>query len=118
VERDHARELLPVAYIRACIPPSRTDALLSRAQSKFVEIRYRGPDQVARSPCDRIIPRVLVQLGELRGVIYASDRSGDGVKRTYIHFMERPPMLACNAGGDQLYIVGGNYRVTSRGIEG
>ena len=107
-----------MAYIRARVAPLQTDALLSRAQSKFVEIRHRRPDQVVRSSCDRIIPRVLVQLGELRGVIYASDRSGDGVKRTYIHFMERPPMLACNARGDQLYIIGGGYRVTRRGIEG
>lgn len=107
-----------MAYIRACDPPIRTDALLSPAQSKFVEIRQRWPDQLVHGPCDRLIPPVLVQLGELRGVIYASDRCGDGVKRTYIHFMERPPILACNAGGDQLYIVGGGYRVTRRGIEG
>jgi hypothetical protein len=32
--------------------------------------------------------------------------------------LENPPMLACNAAGTQLYILGGQYRVTRRGIEG
>jgi hypothetical protein len=68
--------------------------------------------------CARSIPRVLVHVGRLRGLIYASDRDGGRVDRTYIHFMERPPVLACNPSGDQLYILGGRYRVTGRGIEG
>lgn len=55
-------------------------------------------------------------IGALRGVIYTR---GDGAaKRTYVHFMEDPPRLACDAQGRQLYVVGGSYRVTPRGIEG
>ena len=38
--------------------------------------------------------------------------------RTYIHFMDTPPILASDPAGHQLYVVGGNYRVTDRGIEG
>jgi hypothetical protein len=64
------------------------------------------------------MPRVLVQFGELRGLIYATDRGRPGMGRTYIHFMERPPLLACNSRGDQLYVLGGDYRITRRGIEG
>ena len=64
------------------------------------------------------MPRVLVQIGELRGLIYATDRGSPGISRTYIHFMKRPPLLACNSHGDQLYVLGGDYRVTRRGIEG
>ena len=67
--------------------------------------------------CRRTVPSVLVQLGTLRGLIYSADR-GDGGVRTYIHFMEQEPLLACDARGTQLYIVGGRYRVTRRGIEG
>jgi hypothetical protein len=58
----------------------------------------------------------LVRVGALRGLIYAADR-GRGM-RTYIHFMEEEPILTCNTDGTQLYILGGNYRVTRRGIEG
>jgi hypothetical protein len=41
-----------------------------------------------------------------------------GRPRTYIHFMEDPPRLVTDATGRRLFIVGGSYRVTSRGIEG
>jgi hypothetical protein len=51
-------------------------------------------------------------------LIYRSDRGCRGRPRTFIHFMDRPPLLACNTGGSQLYILGGRYRVTRRGIEG
>jgi len=54
----------------------------------------------------------------LRALVYAADRGGKGVKRSYIHFMDRPPILACNVAGDQLFIIGGSYRITPRGIEG
>jgi len=65
-----------------------------------------------------VIPDVLVQIGRLKGVIYSSDRGRRGRSRTYVHFMETPPTLACDPGGTQLYVIGGRYRVTPRGIEG
>jgi hypothetical protein len=68
-------------------------------------------------PCRREMPEVLVRLGQLRGVIYSSGR-GDGVGKTYIHFMEDPPLLTCDPKGSQLYVVGGSYRITRKGIEG
>ena len=60
----------------------------------------------------------LRHIGRLRALIYASDRGARGVPRTFIHFMRRWPRLACDRSGRQLFIVGGNYRVTPRGIEG
>ena len=71
-----------------------------------------------RRPCRRLMPNVLVKSGRLRGVIYSSDKEQCGRPRTFIHFMDTPPLLASDADGKQLYIVGGKYRVTSRGIEG
>lgn len=65
---------------------------------------------------DEMTSRVLVDLGELRGLIYRTDR--DGVAKTFIHLMESPPRLMYDPRGNQLYIVGGRYRVTRRGIEG
>jgi hypothetical protein len=32
--------------------------------------------------------------------------------------MDTPPILASDPAGRQLFILGGNYRVTERGIEG
>jgi hypothetical protein len=59
-----------------------------------------------------------VELGELLGVIYRANNGFMGNRKAYIHMMEEPPFLVSNLEGTQLYIVGGNYRVTSRGIEG
>ena len=79
--------------------------------------RFAGPE-VIRTSCRRVMPEVLVHLGYLKGLIYSSDKGECGRPRTYIHFMETPPRLTSNPEGTQLYIVGGNYRVTERGIEG
>ena len=69
--------------------------------------------------CEQMrLPDTLVDLGSLRGLIYSADRDGCGVAKTFIHFMETPPRLMCDPRGNQLYVVGGRYRVTRRGIEG
>ena len=65
-----------------------------------------------------MIPPVVVELGELVGLIYRSDKGQPGQPLTYIHQMEDPPRLVSNIEGTQLYIVGGSYRVTPQGIEG
>ena len=75
-------------------------------------------DRVQRVACDRRMPPVVVSLGELVGVMYRSDKWQRGQPRVYVHRMRTPPQLASNVAGTQLYIVGGNYRITERGIEG
>lgn len=76
------------------------------------------PHKLVRTYCSRVIPEVLVDIGRLKAVIYSSDRGQSGMPRTYIHFMQVPPTLACDVTGRQLYIVGGQYRIGRRGIEG
>jgi hypothetical protein len=77
-----------------------------------------GPSRVVKIHHPRLIPPVVVELGDLMGLIYRSDKGQAGQPRTYIHFMESPPRLVTNIEGTQLYIVGGSYRVTPQGIEG
>ena len=88
------------------------------ARSLFDEFHSFPPLEVIREPCRRVIPKVLVHIGELRGLIYSSDKGRKGRPQTYIHFMEEPPRIACDPEGKQLYIIGGNYKVTARGIDG
>jgi hypothetical protein len=76
------------------------------------------PSHVVKVQHPRVIPPVVVELGELVGVMYRSDKGQPGQPRTYIHRMENPPRLVSNIEGTQLYIVGGSYHVTSQGIEG
>lgn len=62
--------------------------------------------------------RDLEPVGLLRALVYTSDFESPGRPRTYIHFMQTWPRLMRNREGNQLYIVGGRYRVTPRGITG
>ncbi len=91
---------------------------LDQALGRYRLFHRRPAGGVERMRCRRLMPEVLVRLGELKAVIYRSDRGRSGRPRTYIHFMEEPPVLACDPGGTQLYVLGGKYRVTSNGIDG
>lgn len=62
-------------------------------------------------------PPRLLRVGDLVGLIYRSDRRHPGRPRTYVHFMRYPPRLVCDPTGRQLYILGGRYHVSRRGIE-
>jgi hypothetical protein len=64
------------------------------------------------------MPAVVIELGELAGLVYRTDKGQPGQERTFIHFLQDPPQLVSNVEGTQLYIVGGRYRVTAAGIEG
>lgn len=97
---------------------ARQDGFLERAKSLFESFHCYAPPEIIRMRCRRTIPRTLVRLGELRAVIYRSDRAQPGRPRTFIHFWDAPPMLACDPHGRQLYILGGTCRVTRKGIEG
>lgn len=77
-----------------------------------------GPSRMIRFRHPRLIPEVVVDLGALVGLIYRSDKGQPGRSRAYIHLLQDPPRLVSNVEGTQLYIVGGSYRVTRRGIEG
>ena len=113
-----------MAYIRS-MPFSTPDQVsegcapsLGIARKLFQQFHSFEAPCVLRRKCRRSMPNVLVNLGQLRGLIYRSDKDQCGTPQTFIHFMEAPPLLACDPEGKQLYILGGNYRITARGIEG
>jgi hypothetical protein len=90
-----------------------------QARRLFETFHAFAPPTLLQQRCERKIPDVLVKLGRLRGLIYTSDKGRCGQPpRTYIHFMNTMPLLACDPAGKQLHILGGRYRVTARGIEG
>jgi hypothetical protein len=88
------------------------------ARALFETFNQFPPDRVVKVRHARVMPTVVVQLGELVGLIYRSDKGHRCTPRTYIHFMEDPPRLVSNTQGTQLYVVGGSYHVSARGIEG
>ena len=110
--------LVRISVRRHFNDPTGAGELLHEARGLFHRFHCFDAPWVLRRPCPRIIPQVLVNLGELRGLIYRSDRGQCGQPRTFVHFFETPPQLTCDVGGGQLYLQGGRYRVTRRGIEG
>lgn len=97
----------------------RGDSLSSRqGQHLYQRFNQFPASQVQRVPHNRRIPPTVVSLGELVGLMYRSDKWQQGKPRIFVHHLETPPQLVCNPAGTQLYIVGGNYRITERGIEG
>ncbi len=97
---------------------SVADGKLDRARALYERFHCFPSAQLRSQACRREIPRVLVGLGELCGVIYRSDRGQCGQPRPFVHFFQQPPQLACDADGRQLFVLGGNYQVTRRGLEG
>ena len=66
----------------------------------------------------RVLRLPLDTLGELRGVIYRKRGLPGEAPKNYVHFFKQPPLLAADPMGRRLFIIGGQYRVTRRGIEG
>lgn len=78
----------------------------------------REPDRIDRARLASP-PRVLVELGELRALVYRAARGASaGGARSYVHFFAQPPRLLADASGRRLFIEGGTFRVTRRGLEG
>lgn len=92
------------------------EAQLARAKRLFETFAGFGAPRIAGKRVDTVMPEALVDLGALRGVIYTRDHGGG--RRNYIHFMDDPPRLMCDPDGRQLYVRGGSYCITHRGIEG
>jgi hypothetical protein len=99
-------------------PPGVPCACLNEARCRFERFHRFAPHAILRARCSRLIPPVLVHVGELRALVYRSDRGQCGKPRNFIHFLHTPAVLASDPAGRQLYVVGGRYRVTNRGIEG
>jgi len=66
----------------------------------------------------QVIRPPMTPVGELRGVIYRRAGLPGEVPKNYVHFFKQAPLLAADSMGRKLFIIGGHYRVTKRGIEG
>jgi hypothetical protein len=86
----------------------------AKLYQQFTRMPARSIERVAHA---RLMPPVVIEIGRLAGLVYRSSK-WVGRPRTYIHFMDDPPRLVSDATGRRLFIVGGSYRVTPKGIEG
>lgn len=79
----------------------------------------RVPDALTVMTVEKeIMPDVVAELGPLTAIEYRVTLSS-GEKVTMRHtFGRQKPLLVCDADGKGLWIVGGKFKVTERGIEG
>jgi hypothetical protein len=90
------------------------------AEGLYEAFHRRPPDRVTRRRLPREIPETLVHLGRVRAIVYSARRGrppGGERPRTFVHVFDTPPELTCDPEGRQLFLLGGGYRVTRRGIE-
>jgi hypothetical protein len=92
--------------------------VIDNARDAYREFHWGVParkvDRRAVSPR----PTVLVGLGTLHDVTYATNKKGDGPSLYNHKFEGKKPLLAMDFDNERLHVVGGSYTVTKRGIEG
>lgn len=104
-----------VAKVRQNPAAAAVERQLQQAGRLFEDFRGKEPRQVDRITVPAL-PRVLLPLGECLGIMYRTDR--DGETENYLHRFKKTarPTLAVTSDGRNLYLLGGAYRVTDRGI--
>lgn len=96
----------------------RDAAKVKRGLELFRKWSGRDAGRVEVRSVPRGTPAVLVQLGELVGVAYRSDKWTRRA-RDYFHETRRPyPILASNVEGSRLFILGGAVKVRPEGLVG
>ena len=79
----------------------------------FTGMNVEYIDQVEVQPIDD----VMLTMGKCTGIMYSTVR--DGVQEKYLHQFKKSaqPLLCVSSDGLQLYLIGGSYSVTDKGIE-
>lgn len=87
-----------------------------RAATDLLE-RFSGQEATTSESIDIELPEAVLFVGYLTGVMYRAVRDGEEIE--YLHeFKESSqPQLMASSDGSGLWIVGGNFEFTERGIE-
>lgn len=96
-------------------PARDTQAQVRQAVQRFTGFRGDAPTEVRRVKVST--PGVMLTMGNCLGIMYETVR--DGRREKYLHRFNKKarPLLAVSSDGRKLYLIGGSYSVTDRGIE-
>ena len=88
---------------------------IARAADLYQRFSGHDPEVVGRIRVEAL-PKVAVAIGHVDGILYTTVR--DGVKEKYIHKFRAAdkPMFVVSPCGKRLFLVGGAYTFTERGI--
>lgn len=101
-------------YRRNPVPPSKR-VQIQEAAALYADFSGHEPEIVGT--LDKpVIPDVLIGIGEVDGILYSTVR--DGVLEKYVHKFAKKsrPLFAVSHDGKQLFMLGGAYNFTERGI--
>lgn len=101
-------------YKRNPVPPSSRVQIKEAAQL-YADFSGHEPEIIGE--LDKpVIPDVLIGIGEVDGILYSTVR--DGVLEKYVHRFAKKarPLFAVSHDGKQLFMLGGAYNFTERGI--
>jgi len=96
------------------VPPS-SRANVSRAAELYEKFSGHDAEEVGR--VDKpVVPDVLIAIGDCDGILYTTVR--DGVVEKYIHKFKNSakPLFCVSPDGTALFLIGGNFDFTERGI--
>jgi hypothetical protein len=93
----------------------RVSDLIDQASDLYERFSGHDPEPIGHINIPKI-PRVGVAIGEVDGILYSTIR--DGKFEKYIHKFHKKdrPMFIVSPDGKQLFLIGGNYTFTERGI--
>lgn len=97
-------------------PAGAGHVAVRQARKLFADFRGEQPRELVRVRLPKK-PGALLTVGECIGIMYRTRR--DGQVDNYLHRFKKKarPTLAVSSDGRQLYLLGGAYSVTDRGIE-
>jgi hypothetical protein len=103
------------------VPPSSRSSLRDRdariAAAGDLYKRFSGHEPSDTIEVDKpVMPDVMLAVGDIDGVLYTTVR--DGVTEKYIHKFKKSsrPLFCVSHDGKQLFMLGGSYDFTERGI--
>jgi hypothetical protein len=99
------------------VPPSSKSLTTLEKQGISLFKRFTGHDVEWESDIELPdAPPIMIQIGKIDGILYTTRR--DGKKERYIHEFHRgsEPIFAVTPDGKMIYLIGGNYDFTERGI--
>lgn len=98
-------------------PNPRSEKMRAAAQFQKWQDRPDARGRWARMKAPKRVPRHMAGLGELVEVVYRSNKY-DGKQKLYKHRTKRPrPVLATDPDGRDVFVVGGNMKVTADGLD-
>jgi len=88
---------------------------IEQAADLYERFSGHDPEEIGRVTVPRV-PRVGVAIGEVDGILYSTIR--DGKFEKYIHKFHKKdrPLFVVSPDGKQLFLIGGNYTFSERGI--